>query len=178
MSEILQLTAQLADEAKAAGNPELAGEVLSMVIRVADLLPGMVQAASADVSALKAVADLSKTAAQIAQTVADTAKDANSRDLAQQTVTVAGKVKTVTEQVALAAQDILATSADEKEVGAATALIEEIRTIDAIVQSAVNTAKETGFSDTSPQFGTADHSRFGDAPQDEPIADSKPASPN
>ncbi|MGE0084859.1 MAG: hypothetical protein AB7S75_10585 [Desulfococcaceae bacterium] len=178
ISEILQLTAALADEAKLTGSTELAAEVLNTVSRVADILPGMVQTASADVNVLKSVADLSKTAAQITQTVAETAKETGNKDLGQQTITVAENLKNVTSQITLAAQDIATTSKDENAVNAAKTLIQDVSNVNAIIQSAVTTAKETGASDTAPKAGTTDHSKFGYAQPDEPVTDSKPASPN
>lgn len=178
ISEILRLTAELANEAKITGSTALAAEVLNTVSRVTDILPGIVQASSGDINILSAVGDLSKTAAQITQTVAETAKETGNKDLGQQTITVAENLKNVTSQITLAAQDIAATSTDENAVSAAKTLIQDVSNVNAIIQIAVNTAKETGASESAPKPGTPDHSQFGYKQPDEPVTDSKPASPN
>ena len=176
-----QITQTVADTAKAAGNTELAGQALNVVSSMTDNMSGIIQAGSADVKVLSAVADLSKTAAQITQTVAETAKQTGNEDLGERTIAVTGDIKTVTAQITGAANDIIVTGTDDKSVKAAETLIEEVRGINGIVQNAVDLSVQSGasppVSENAPKAGT-DPTQTGDVPLDEPVGDSNPASPN
>ncbi|MEE4358721.1 MAG: hypothetical protein V2I97_19790 [Desulfococcaceae bacterium] len=175
----------VADTAGAAGiSPELAGQALNTVDKIADNLSAIMQVSAADADAVSAVADVSKTAAQITQTVADAAKDADNQELAQQAVTVAGELKAVTHQVAVAAQQITATSTDENTVSTAEIIIQEVQDTENLLQSAVDVSVQAGASPPpapsagTPQAVTADPVQILDVQMDEPISDNKAASPN
>lgn len=175
----------VADTAGAAGiSPELAGQALNTVDKIADNLSAIMQVSAADADAVSAVADVSKTAAQITQTVADAAKDADNQELAQQAVTVAGELKDVTHQVAVAAQQITATSTDENTVSTAEIIIQEVQDTENLLQSAVDVSVQAGASPPpapsagTPQAVTADPVQILDVQMDEPISDNKAASPN
>ncbi len=144
--QILGLCSELAEEAKTAGNAELAEKTAKMISKTAEALHNVIEKLPdpKDPGLLQTALDAAETASSANLKIAELARDTQNTKLAQDAVSAVMKLKQVFHRLKISTQYVIHSSEDAETVHAAEILFGKIGQVELINQNAFDTAVAAG----------------------------------